>query len=347
MAKTVIDVSYCQPGMDWNKVKKQIDGAILRCGYGSNMTTQDDTQWLRNVSECERLGIPYGVYLYSYADSDAKIQSEIDHTLRLLKGHRPVIGVYLDLEENKNGWIAARAAKAWCQKIKAAGYKPGIYCGAYFYKAYLKGVYEAVDALWWIAGYGTNTGVPQLYFKPNPGFPYDGWQYTSVKRFDGINGGVDTSEWYTDWNGSTGPTIAYRAHCQNLGWLSPVSNGDIAGTTGESLRMEALKISPPEGVVLEVDAHIQNIGWKGYPGIKKGVNSGTGSSPNDPIIGTVGKGLRLEAVRIRCTENTTGKKLKYQAHVQGIGWQPAVTEGMIAGTTGRSLRMEAIKIWME
>lgn len=347
----VIDVSKWQGKIDWEKARKQIDGAILRCGYGSDLTSQDEEQWARNVAECERLGIPYGVYLFSHSINDGQSQSEINHCLRLIKGHKPTLGVFLDLENNNNGFYAKKAARNWCKQIAAAGYRVGIYCGAYFYKAYLNGFHEETECLWWMAAYGPEPFVdyPRYAYKPNPGFPIDAWQYSSVKRIDGIGTNVDINEWYADFEAAPGkvPSIAYRAHVQNKGWMSAVSDGAIAGTTGQALRLEAIKITPPDGVELEVDAHIQNIGWKTYKGIKKGQNSGEGSSPNDPIIGSVGKALRLEAVRIRCTKNSTGKKLKYQAHVQNQGWQPAVTEGMVAGTTGKSLRMEAIKIWFE
>ena len=200
MAKTVIDVSYAQPSVDWDRAKFDIDGVILRCGYGSDIANQDDKQWARNIVEVERLGIPYGVYLYSYADNDAEIQSEINHCLRLIKGHKPGLGVFLDLEENSKGGIAPRAAKEWCRQINAAGYKAGIYCGAYYYKQFMRGVYEAVTALWWIAGYGTNSGVPERRYTPDPGFKYDAWQYTSKKVINGIRGGVDCSEWYADFD---------------------------------------------------------------------------------------------------------------------------------------------------
>ena len=243
MAKTVIDVSYAQGTIDWDKVKPQIDGVIIRCGYGSDIQSQDDNQWARNIKEVERLKIPYGVYLYSYADSDAKIASEIAHTLRLIKGHNPVLGVFYDLEENKYGNIAAKAAKEWCKKINAAGYKAGIYCGAYYYRSYMVGVHEAVTALWWIAGYGTNSGIPELAYKPNPGFTYDAWQYTSNKKINGITGTVDCSEWYVDWNTEDGKLhIVYQVHVQGKGWMPAVRDGAIAGTIGESRRVEAIRI---------------------------------------------------------------------------------------------------------
>lgn len=368
MAKRVIDISYAQGTFNWDAAQNAVkagtlDGVIIRCGYGSDISSQDDIQYGRNVYEATKRGIPYGIYLYSYANSQDKIKSEIAHTIRLAKNRQPVIGVYLDLEENANGFIAASAATQFVEALSAKGYKAGVYCGAYFYKAYLLGVHERVKSLWWIAGYGTNTGVPQYGYKPNPGFSYDGWQYTSVYHMAGWGSGLDASEWYTEFSGGgqkpgkpidSKKTISYRAHCQTYGWLPAVKDGQIAGTVGQSKRLEAIKIAPPEGLELDVDVHIQNIGWKTYKGVKrlldaKGnvMSSGTESSANDPIMGTVGKSLRLEAVRIRCVKNTTGLKLKYQAHVQNEGWQKAVTDGNVAGTVGKSLRMEAIKIWLE
>ena len=130
--KKGIDVSFWNGTIDWEKVKADgIDFAIIRCGYGMDQTDQDDIQWARNVAECERLGIPYGVYLYSYADSTAKASSEADHVLRLLQGHNPTYPVYYDLEDdmvlNVSASMKGQIAKTFCDKIEAAGYKVGIY----------------------------------------------------------------------------------------------------------------------------------------------------------------------------------------------------------------------------
>lgn len=78
--------------IDWEKVKKDgIDFAIIRCGYGGDYQSYDDRYWIRNVTECERLGIPYGVYLYSYSENIEDAKSEAAHALRLLKGHKPAM----------------------------------------------------------------------------------------------------------------------------------------------------------------------------------------------------------------------------------------------------------------
>lgn len=144
--------------------------------------------------------------------------------------------------------------------------------------------------------------------------------------------------------------LTYRMHSQDVGWLAPVHDGQTAGITGEALRGEAIKITPPEGVVLDAFAHVQNIGTLGYPNVKRGQSSGEGSSDTDPIIGTVGKGQRLEALMLRVVSNTgpcKGKTLWYQAHVQDEGWQKAVKAGQWAGTRGRAKRLEAIRLWFQ
>lgn len=132
--------------------------------------------------------------------------------------------------------------------------------------------------------------------------------------------------------------LYYSGHCQTFGNLPEVHDGQWCGTKGKSKRLEALWINPPVGVEMEVDAHMQTVGWKTYKGIKRG---------NNVLIGTTGESRRLEAVRIRCIRNDTGKALKMQGHVQTYGDTAVVGEDMECGTTGASKRLEAIRIWFE
>lgn len=142
--------------------------------------------------------------------------------------------------------------------------------------------------------------------------------------------------------------LRYRAHCETSGWFAAVHDGQVAGTTGYGKRLEAFKITPPEGVTLDVLAHIQGIGDKTYRGIRKGTSSGTGSSKTDPIIGTVGKQRRIEGFQIDVVKNTNkalaNKTLYYRAHIQKQGWSKWVKAGTYAGTRGKALRVEAIQM---
>lgn len=127
--------------------------------------------------------------------------------------------------------------------------------------------------------------------------------------------------------------VAYEGHVQNIGWQPWVSNGEDAGTHGQSLRLEALKINlvnAPAGAKIDYQAHVQNIGWQSW------VNNGQEA-------GTHGSSLRVEAIKISL-ENLPNYSVQYRAHVQNIGWQPWVVDGAEAGTTGQALRMEAIEI---
>lgn len=333
----VADISEHQGSIDWTVFKDMVDGVIIRA-YNGN---REDKFWKTNVAAAEKYGVPYGVYMYSKANASAELSAENTALIGLLKGHNPHYPVYLDREEG--GASARLAAEQFYKDISAAGYIPGIYSGWYFYNTWLAGV--KTESLW-LASYGTNDGTAQEGRKPT--LEIDGWQYTSVARVGGISANtVDLSLFYTDYNKLAEVGIAYRVHCQTYGWMAAVKDGAIAGTTGQAKRLEALKITPPEGVELEVDIHLQGIGWKTYKGIKKGTSSGTGSSQNDPIMGTIGEQRRLEAIRIRCVKKPGNLKLKYQTHVQGIGWQLPVSEGEIAGTTGQAKRIEAFRIWFE
>ena len=105
-----IDVSEHNGTINWQSVKDAgIDFAILRVGFaGDTSGGRLDNYFKRNVSECERLGIPYGVYLYSYARNEDEAQAEARLMLSALKGHSPTLPVYYDLEEQKNKcrWFA-------------------------------------------------------------------------------------------------------------------------------------------------------------------------------------------------------------------------------------------------
>ena len=186
--KKGIDVSYWNGTIDWEKVKADgIDFAIIRCGYGMNDTDQDDTQWARNVSECERLGIPYGVYLYSYANSTTNASSEADHVLRLLQGHNPTYPVYYDLEDkmvlNVSASMKGQIAKTFCDKIEAAGYRVGIYSNTTWFNEYLTDpVFNNPNWSKWVA---------QWNVKCEYQGSYDLWQCTSKGSVDGISGKVD------------------------------------------------------------------------------------------------------------------------------------------------------------
>ena len=178
-----IDVSQWQGMIDWEKVKASgIEFAIIRCGFSVDKEKYDDKYWRRNVSECERLGIPYGVYLYSYAQDTEWALSEAEHVLRLLKGHKPYYPVYFDMEDKSTeDCDLAAIATAFCNKIKAAGYKVGVYANKYWWETKLT---DKCFSQWdrWVAQWSSSCTYKGAYSI---------WQYSDNGRVDGIDGPVD------------------------------------------------------------------------------------------------------------------------------------------------------------
>lgn len=134
----IIDVSEHNGKLDWEKIKPQIEGAIIRCGFGSDYSKQDDAYYQRNVSECTRLGIPFGVYIYSYANTVTKARSEAAHVKRLVAGLNLAFPIFYDLEEERYSSYATKMANAWMEEMK--DYDVGIYANVNWWKNYLKGV---------------------------------------------------------------------------------------------------------------------------------------------------------------------------------------------------------------
>ena len=188
----IIDVSEHQIDIDFKKAKDVIDGCIIRTGYGDDLQSQDDLYARHNMQECERLGIPYMTYLYSYAGNAKQIQSEIAHEKRMTAGRR-TLGHILDLEDWRLRANGRAAAEAWLAAFPNNGF---IYAGQAWWKGPLKGL----ECKRWIPAYGLNTGKQDASFKPK--MEMVGWQYTSRARIPGIKGNVDRSEWYIPFDRS-------------------------------------------------------------------------------------------------------------------------------------------------
>lgn len=187
MAKKVIDVSHHNGTIDWESVKAAgIDGVIIRCGYGDNITSQDDEQFKRNADECTRLGIPFGVYIYSYAKTIAQAESEAQHVLRLIAGYKLSYPVYLDLEQAGTETGAIERANRFGDIIEAAGYWCGVYANKNWWDNYLVGLTRFTR---WVARYNSTPGMDNV----------DIWQYTSGGAVDGISGSVDMNHCYRDF----------------------------------------------------------------------------------------------------------------------------------------------------
>ena len=207
-AKKIIDVSEWEGVIDWEKVKaSDVDGVILRVGYGNQMM---DKQFLRNLKECNRLGIPYGFYLYSYAYDANFAYAEAQGLLEMLKGQdlsNLAYPIFYDIE-NFGTWsedgvtyhtpstIAAyeEIIATFIAHMNEAGYhgKVQVYSGRYYTQTKLNSE-KILPYVSWIAEYGPKLNYVNTY--------YDGevaWQYTEKGSVDGISYDVDISSFAGD-----------------------------------------------------------------------------------------------------------------------------------------------------
>lgn len=194
-----IDVSEHQGRINWEQVKGNIDFAILRAGYGRNNI---DKQFIRNIKECNRLGIPVGIYWFSYAWNEEMAKNEARYVLEAIKGYRVDYPISFDLEYDtlnyakKNGVtigkrLATDMINAFCSTIEQAGYKAMNYANPDFINN--KFYNNEVNYPLWLAWYGVSEDRAKAY---NPSM----WQYSESGSMPGIGtNSVDMNYCYKDF----------------------------------------------------------------------------------------------------------------------------------------------------
>lgn len=185
MKVTAIDVSYCQTGVDYNKVKNSgIDAVIIRAGFGKE-TYQKDSEFETHYRNAKKAGLAVGVYWYSYAYSVAEAKQEAKVCLACIKGKTLELPVYYDLEESGQTRLGMSAltniAIAFCEAIKSGGYRAGVYSNLNWLNNYLD--YEKLRSKYsiWLAQWSSS-----------PSKNCDIWQNADNGRINGISGNVDT-----------------------------------------------------------------------------------------------------------------------------------------------------------
>lgn len=192
MVKIGIDVSRYQGMIDWQRAKDQIDFAILRCGYGGDLLGQDDPTFKRNADECTRLKIPFGVYLYSYAQNEQDALSEANHVMRLIADYQMAYPIYLDLEDPSQANLENEQFEvigaAFASELVRNRYFPGFYASYNWWTTKLTGAFFA-NYTRWIARYASVLGIDG----------FDMWQFTDNGSVAGIETAVDVNEAYRDF----------------------------------------------------------------------------------------------------------------------------------------------------
>lgn len=184
-----IDISVWQGAPDFEKVKESgVEFVIARAGYGKNNI---DKQFHRTAAECNRLGIPLGVYWFSYALSTEEAAREAQYCLEAIRPYKLEYPVFFDLEYDSvqyaakhgvtiNKFTATAMANAFCGEIEKAGYYAALYTNQdYVQRMFDPSLLSKYDT--WYAWYNTKLNRVDVGM----------WQYSSSGRVDGISGNVD------------------------------------------------------------------------------------------------------------------------------------------------------------
>lgn len=193
-----VDVSRHQGVIDWDKFleDEHSDFAIIRAGFGNNNI---DAQAVRNVAECERLGIPYGLYWFSYALTPEMARREAEYLSDFVGSHKPSYPLVYDFEYDsvthavKNGVKISRdfvlnCTEQFCHRLEELGFYAMFYCNNDYYQRYYQASKVAEKYDMWYARYATS-----------PGRPVTLWQTSESGRVKGIQGKVDLDQTERDY----------------------------------------------------------------------------------------------------------------------------------------------------
>lgn len=206
--KKGVDISSLNGDVSIQKIKNAgYDFVMIRCGYGDDLTSQDDSQFEANVKKCEAAGIPWGAYLYSYALNIQDAVSEARHVIRLLKGKKPTMPIAFDMEDadgykRKNGMpsnqMLVDICKRFLAEMKRVGYYPMLYASLSWLNNQLNdsSLLNSYDV--WVAQWNKTCDYKKSYGM---------WQYGGETNFIESNsisgvGVVDKNKCYKDY-----PTI--------------------------------------------------------------------------------------------------------------------------------------------
>lgn len=183
-----IDVSEHQNIINWDIVKNKIQYAIIRIGWIGNKDLYLDKQFERNYSECKRLNIPIGIYVYNYCKSNERLEVGINWILEQLKDKEINLPIFLDMEDSSIREIGSEALTEqcliFCEKIEKANYKSGIYANLDWFNHVLN-INKLNELNLWLAQWTKRK-------KHSADFEIQMWQY-GQEEIEGIDGDVDVN----------------------------------------------------------------------------------------------------------------------------------------------------------
>ncbi len=272
-----IDVSQHQGEINWDKVKSQINFAILRLGWIGNKENHTlDTQFERNYSECKRLGIPVGVYVYCYSNCEETAKSGANWAIEKLTGKSLELPVYIDMEDNSIAGqgkdVLTNICIAFNNIIEASGRWAGVYANRNWYDNYLNKDEIKRRYTTWIATYVDTVDK----YKGE----YDIWQNSSKGRIDGITGYIDTNYMYRDLITEVKGTTKKEEVQTQTKSVNELVDEVIAGLWGDGEDRKN---------------RLRNAGYN-YETIQSAVNSKLSKPKTTTVIYTVKKGDTLSKI---------------------------------------------------
>lgn len=212
MEKTIMDVSRHQGVIDWDAVKAngKVDGVMLKTvSTNGRLSKRKDGLYIdptfeRNYAECKRVGLPVGVYYYTYATDKQMADAELDLLKTALTGKTFELPISVDVEDNKIKKLSTQeltdlAAYA-LGTVERWGFYALLYVGLYFAQTelYMGGAaLRPYDV--WLAKYPKDQRQTKPEDKPKTAFAFGMWQYTSTARVPGVSTNVDMSHAYKDY----------------------------------------------------------------------------------------------------------------------------------------------------
>lgn len=204
MTRKIIDLSEFNGSINWNTLKKNVDGIIFRVAYRgySAGNIKRDSKANVYLAACKQYNIPFSIYFMSQAITTAEAIQEAQYCIDFLKGSKVSLPVYFDSEmsgaPNNSGRADGLSKEtrtacviAFCNKLIQSGYKAGVYASTSWFTSRL--IPEKLRAYEiWVAQYASKCTLTAL--------PYGMWQYTSKGSVSGITGNVDISHCYKDYD---------------------------------------------------------------------------------------------------------------------------------------------------
>lgn len=208
----IMDVSRWQGRIDWDAVKRsgKIDGVMLKAvSTNRKLSKRKDGLYIdptfeRNYAECKRVGLPVGVYYYTYATDKEMADAELALLKTALTGKTVELPISVDVEDNKIKKLSTQAltdlAAYALATVERWGFYALLYVGLNFAQTEL---YMGGAALCkydvWLARYPRDKSKTKPEDKPKTDFSFGMWQYTSTASMPGVSGNVDLSHAYKDY----------------------------------------------------------------------------------------------------------------------------------------------------